>query len=88
VEVATRTYPNPASDNVTFEFEKPTASAWRILIYNANGEMVNLETVNQPNGKVNHTLTLGKELANGMYFYHLLDENSVIRNSGKLVVQH
>jgi hypothetical protein len=85
--VKTRLYPNPSQGNIVLEFEKSESEDWDVLVYNANGQMVGLERIAAPIGKVNHNLSLKTNLSNGTYFYHLLDQRSLIRCSGTFVLQ-
>jgi len=87
IGVKTRLYPNPSQGNIVLEFEKSESADWDVLVYNANGQMVGLERIAAPIGKVNHSLSLKTNLSNGTYFYHLLDQRSLIRSSGTFVLQ-
>jgi Secretion system C-terminal sorting domain len=87
IGVKTRLYPNPSQGNIVLEFEKSESEDWDVLVYNANGQMLGLERIAAPIGKVNYNLLLKPSLSNGSYFYHLLDQRSLIRSSGTFVLQ-
>jgi hypothetical protein len=68
------------------EFDKTEAADWDVLIYNAQGQMVALERVSAPSGPVKQQIQLKSTLSNGTYFYHLLDQRSLIRSSGSFLL--
>jgi hypothetical protein len=87
IKVATKLYPNPSTGSIMLEFEKDESPEWDILIYNASGQMIGLERVSAPSGRVQHQVQLKANLQSGTYFYHLLDQRSLIRASGSFVLQ-
>jgi hypothetical protein len=86
VSVATKVYPNPTTEGVNFEFQKTNAATWNIMIYNAAGQIISINPVSAPQGNVNQQITLDKSLPSGTYFYNLLDNTSLIRANGKVVL--
>lgn len=86
VLVKTKLYPNPSAGELYLEFEKNESPDWDLLIYDNKGQIVGLERINAPSGQVKQRLQLKPTLSNGTYFYHLLDQRSLIRSSGKFVL--
>jgi hypothetical protein len=86
--VATTVYPNPTTEGVNFEFQKTSPSDWNIMVYNAEGQIVSINRVNSPQGLVSQRITLASSLPSGTYFYNLLDETSLIRANGKILLNH
>jgi hypothetical protein len=76
-----RAWPNPASDNVTFEWETTAASAQRILLHNALGQSVRDIALSRG---TSYTLSL-QELPPGIYFWALLAGNGKQIEAGKLI---
>ena len=87
IAVKTKLFPNPTAGNLVLEFEKSDSEDWDVLMYNTQGQMVALERISAPGGKVKHVVQLKSGLSNGTYFYHLLDQRSLIRSSGSFVLQ-
>jgi hypothetical protein len=83
-DISATVFPNPTTEGVSFEFEKSTAAHWRVFIYNAAGQIIKNEYINAPTGKVQHRTHFEPSLANGTYFYQIIDDNSLIRNTGKI----
>ena len=86
VEVATSVFPNPTTEGVTFEFDKKSEGTWRVFIYNEAGQIIKNENVGASVGKTQHTVKFEQNLANGLYFYQIIDNNSLIRNTGKVLL--
>ena len=86
--ISTKVYPNPTTEGVTFEFQKTNSADWNVMIYNSIGEIVSINRINAPQGIINQSITLDKKLPSGAYFYNLLDETSLIRANGKIVINH
>lgn len=86
LKVQSRLYPNPSPGEFYLEFDKTEAADWDILIYNAQGQMVALERVSAPSGPIKQHIQLKPTLSNGNYFYHLLDQRSLIRSSGTFIL--
>ena len=86
LSVQTKLYPNPSPGAFYLEFDKTEAADWGVLIYNAQGQMVALERVSAPSGTVKQHIQLKPTLSNGNYFYHLLDQRSLIRSSGSFLL--
>ena len=84
LEVATSVFPNPTTEGVTFEFDKTTVADWRVFVYNAVGQIIQNEYVSGNVGHVQHSLRFDNGLPNGTYFYQIIDDNSLIRNTGKV----
>jgi hypothetical protein len=85
--IATKVFPNPTTEGVTFEFDKKSNADWHIMIYNTMGAIIQLKRINAPQGLTNQYLELEKSMPSGTYFYNLMDETSLIRASGKFVLQ-
>jgi Secretion system C-terminal sorting domain len=88
IKVATIVFPNPITDRAIFEFEKTSLDDWRIFIYNENGQIIKNDLVKAPKGKSQHSINFDNDLPNGAYFYQIIDDNSLIRNTGKLILHH
>ncbi|MEN9612246.1 MAG: hypothetical protein RLZZ628_3060 [Bacteroidota bacterium] len=86
--IDTKVFPNPTTEAITFEFQKTNNANWHIMIYNAEGQIVSLHRVDGAQGAVNQRVELSSALANGTYFYNLLDETSLIRANGKFILAH
>lgn len=84
LEVATSVFPNPTTEGVTFEFDKTTVADWRVFVYNAAGQIIKNEYVSGDRGRVQYSTRFDHSLSNGTYFYQIIDENSLIRNTGKV----
>jgi len=84
--VKTKLYPNPSAGELYLEFEKNESPNWDLLIYDQKGQIVGIERISAPSGQVRQRFQLKPTLANGTYFYHLLDHRSLIRGSGKFVL--
>ena len=80
-------YPNPTNtEGGNFEFNKTSAADWHVMIYNNLGQIISLNPISASVGNTNHCVTFDKTLPNGTYFYNLIDENSLIRNAGKVAL--
>jgi Secretion system C-terminal sorting domain len=86
--IDTKVFPNPTTEAITFEFQKTNSANWHIMIYNAAGQIVSLHRVDGAQGAVNQRVELSSALANGTYFYNLLDETSLIRANGQFILAH
>ncbi len=86
LSVQTKLYPNPSPGEFYLEFDKTEAANWDLLIYNTQGQMVGLERISAPSGQVKQHIQLKPTLSNGTYFYHLLDQRSLIRSSGSFLL--
>ena len=86
VPAATKVYPNPTTEGVNFEFKKTNAADWNIMLYNAAGQTISIQRVSAAQGNVNQRVTFDSALPSGTYFYNLLDETSLIRANGKVVL--
>ncbi len=84
--VKTTVFPNPTTEGVTFEFEKTTAADWRVFVYNTAGQIIRNDNVKSPIGSAQHTIQFEKNLSSGTYFYQIIDEHSLVRNAGKVVL--
>ncbi len=86
VEVNTTVFPNPTTEGVTFEFNKQTTADWRVFVYNETGQIINNQWIKAPIGTTQHQTSFDKSLPNGTYFYQIIDDNSLIRNTGKIAL--
>jgi hypothetical protein len=84
--IATKVYPNPTTDAISFEFQKTNAANWNIMLYDMAGKIISIHPVTGSEGAVNLPVPLSSSLPNGTYFYNLLDETSLIRATGKVVL--
>ncbi len=85
--IATKVYPNPTNDVVNIEFQKSNNADWNVMIYNAEGKIIKIQRVSSPQGSVSERISLSASLPSGTYFYNLLDETSLIRANGKVVLE-
>lgn len=74
-------YPNPATTNITFEFQKGKESSFNLQIYNFLGKKV-LEIKNTA---VSNQVNLS-DFDRGVYIFQLRDFNGKIIESGKFQV--
>ena len=86
MEVAASVFPNPTTEGVTFEFDKKSEGTWRVFVYNEAGQIFRNDNVNAPIGKVQHTVKFENGSPNGVYFYQIIDEDALIRKTGKVVL--
>lgn len=86
VLLPTKLYPNPGQGEFYLEFDKSEAADWSLLIYDTKGQIISLERISAPSGSVKQRIQLKAGVAQGTYFYHLLDQHSLIRSSGKFLV--
>ncbi len=84
--VATSVYPNPTTEGVNIAFQKTNAADWNVMIYNSLGQIISINRVSAPQGSVNQRIALASSLPSGTYFYNLLDETSLIRANGKVLL--
>lgn len=84
-DIAVKTFPNPATEGVFFEFDKSTAADWNIMIYNTAGQIVTMQPVSASVGATSVKVLLPENLAVGNYFYNVIDENSLIRAKGQFI---
>ena len=78
-----KSYPNPASDVVTFEFQKGYSRSYSIRVLNSIGKQV-YEAKNIPS-----ILTINlkdEKFFRGIYIYQLVDKNGLVIESGKILV--
>ncbi|MBI4801300.1 MAG: four helix bundle protein [Elusimicrobia bacterium] len=72
------TYPNPAKgDTVTFKFKLSYKAYVKVAVYNVAGEQVaSLEKANCPAGQTSEIAWGVKNIASGIYIYHLRAESA------------
>ncbi|MCK5506632.1 MAG: T9SS type A sorting domain-containing protein, partial [Thermodesulfovibrionia bacterium] len=73
-EASVRTFPNPFTDNVTFEFESRENSSVRIDIYNLLGKEVYSERMPVTQGKNSVIVNLSGISVSGIYLYQIQSE--------------
>jgi hypothetical protein len=79
--VILKTYPNPATTYITFDFQKGFEKGYLIQVYNFLGKkMYESQDLTEKT-----TLNLS-DYSRGVYIYHLLDHNGKVINSGKFQV--
>lgn len=78
-----KTYPNPAIDRVTFEFNRSYNSGYSIEIYNLPGKRVAILS----NVSTSTPLFL-QNYYRGVYIYKLVDRNGRVIESGKFQVSN
>ena len=74
---ALHTYPNPASDHITFEIKN--TEAYRLELFDLNGKRLSAF----PTNKTNRVTINVEEYSQGIYFYRLTDKNQNTLNRGK-----
>jgi Secretion system C-terminal sorting domain len=84
--VVTKVYPNPTTEAINLEFQKTNNSDWHVMLYDAAGKIISINRVSAAQGNVNQRITFDSALPSGTYFYNLLDETSLIRANGKVVL--
>jgi hypothetical protein len=83
--IATKVFPNPTTEGVTFEFDKKSSADWHIMIYNSVGQIVKWHRVSATMGTISERVNLDASMITGQYFYNIVDENSLIRANGQFV---
>jgi len=76
--VKTTVYPNPSADMVHFDFSKEVKA--NLVIYNINGAQIAEMNVND-----NHADYNASSLANGTYWYRIIEGNTIL-SSGRFAV--
>lgn len=78
-----KSYPNPASTVVNFEFQKGYSRSYSIQVLNSIGKKM-YEAKNIPSL---FSIDLKEEkFYRGIYIYQLIDKNGVVVESGKILV--
>ena len=78
-----KSYPNPASTVVNFEFQKGYSRSYSIQILNSIGKKM-YESKNIPSLL---SINLKEEkFYSGVYIYQLIDKNGIVVESGKILV--
>lgn len=77
----TKYYPNPATNYITFEFDKKVESNSRLLIYSFTGRKMN--EIQIANIKITVNLS---DYFRGLYMFQLISSKGVIEESGKFQV--
>ncbi|MFC4262296.1 T9SS type A sorting domain-containing protein [Ferruginibacter yonginensis] len=78
-----KSYPNPASTVVNFEFQKGYSRSFSIQILNSIGKKM-YEVKNMPS-----LLTIdlkAEKFYRGIYIYQLIDKNGFVIESGKILI--
>lgn len=83
--VATKVFPNPTTEGITFEFDKKTSGDWHIFMYDVAGKITGIQKISAPQGLTTHKVTFDNSVTTGLYFYNIVDENSLIRANGQFV---
>jgi Secretion system C-terminal sorting domain len=76
-----KSYPNPATDNITFEFQRNYNTGYSIEIYNLPGKRVTLVSNLSPK-----TPVVLNNYYRGVYIYKLVDRTGKVIESGKFQV--
>ncbi len=79
-------YPNPVVGNATLAFEKTSAAAWSVTLYNTPGQVVQSYRVDQPAGQARVELSIGSTVPAGSYRYEISNEYGVHVGNGMMVV--
>ncbi len=74
-------YPNPATTNITFEFQRNYNNGYTLEIYNLPGKRVSLAS-----NMSNTTPITLQNYYRGVYIYKLIDRNGKVVESGKFQV--
>ena len=78
-----KSYPNPASTVVNFEFQKGYSRSYSIQILNSIGKKM-YESKNIPSLL---SINLKEEkFYSGVYIYQLIDKNGIVVESGKILI--
>jgi hypothetical protein len=74
-------YPNPASDNIYFKYDDFGSNPATLIISDLSGRIINNKAIK------NEITTLSTlNLADGLYFYHLVDSNNQNLLNGKFTI--
>lgn len=76
-----RLYPNPATTNITFDFQRNYERGYSLQVYNFLGKVI----FEQQNIPERSTLNLS-QFSRGVYIYYLRDRNNRLLESGKFQV--
>lgn len=81
-------YPNPSktSQTLNFNFDKLNDKDWYITLFNAEGKLEATYKLHGAEGATFYSAKLPTNIAAGFHFYNIVDENSLIRSSGKFVL--
>ncbi|MEJ7610797.1 MAG: T9SS type A sorting domain-containing protein [Ferruginibacter sp.] len=78
-----KSYPNPASTVVNFEFQKGYSRSYSIRVLNSIGKQV-YESQNMPT--LLRIDLREQKFYRGIYIYQLVDKNGLVIESGKILV--
>ena len=84
--ISLKYYPNPATDQLRLEFEKPTNEAWIFALYNSFGQKVFEHVVTQPKGTVSEYIKFNQQYHAGMYFFVLQNGDLEVMSNGLLEI--
>ncbi len=76
-----KTYPNPATTYIVFDFQKGYEKGLTIVVYNFLGRKM----YENPNASEKTTLTL-TDFNRGIYIYHVTDQSGKVIDTGKFQV--
>ncbi len=81
-------YPNPSktSQTLNFNFDKLNDKDWFITLFNAEGKLEATYKLHGAEGATFYSAKLPTNIAAGFHFYNIVDDNSLIRSSGKFVL--
>lgn len=76
----TKIYPNPSIDNFLFSVANGSLEVARLEILDLLGRIVDVKRIDLP-----QFLYKNEQLNSGVYVYRIVDENNVLRSTGKLI---
>ena len=81
-------YPNPAKlyQMLNFNFDKLNDKDWFITLFNAEGKLEATYKLHGAEGATFYSAKLPTNITAGFHFYNIVDDNSLIRSSGKFVL--
>ena len=82
-EEAVKTYPNPARDKVSFEFDDEVSNDLVLAVFDQYGHSIDLEVHRQSNRIILNT----SAVASGIYHYQFQNANSGFRLNGRFIVE-
>ncbi|MEO7609251.1 MAG: M14 family zinc carboxypeptidase [Saprospiraceae bacterium] len=84
-EFSVTQFPNPAVDEITFQFASGLSKGSQIKIYSVEGKLVKNLSINDTRASLKLATT---DLQNGLYFYQILNDRIEATGSGNFVVAH
>lgn len=82
-----QTFPNPSDGNFTIAFDKTDGDAWKFILYNSLGQLVEQQTLTAPVGAASIQVSLPKQITTGIYHFTIQNEDGQIVGTDKVMVK-